>query len=93
MSAAVCLGLDLREGEGNGRWVAVGGEGVDPGATRVSQSEELGHLVEGLAGCIVHRVAHIAIGPDVSVTMDEVEVSVPTRDDEGQSREGKGFNL
>ena len=85
MSPAVSLGLDLREGEGNGRWVAVGGEGIDPGATRVSQSEELGHLVEGLPGCIVHRVADVAIGPGASVTMDEVEVGMSAGDDKGES--------
>ena len=55
--------LDLREGEGDGARVAVGGEGVDPGAAGVAEAEELGDLVVGFAGGVVDGAADVAVGP------------------------------
>ncbi len=37
------------------------GQRIDPGTARVAQSQQLGDLVEGLAGCIVERGAHVAV--------------------------------
>ena len=55
--------LDLAEGEGDGAGVAVGGEGVDPGASGVAEAEELGYFVEGFAGGVVYGAAYVAVGP------------------------------
>jgi len=51
----MCFGFDLREGEGYGQGVAVGGEVVDPGAAGVAEAEQFGDLVKGLAGRVVRR--------------------------------------
>ena len=50
LTAKVKLGFDLREGEGYGMGVAVQGEGVDPWASGIAQTEEFGDFVEGFAG-------------------------------------------
>jgi hypothetical protein len=55
--------LDLAEGEGDGARVAVGGEGVDPGASGVAEAEKLGDLVVGFAGGVVDSAAYVAVGP------------------------------
>ena len=57
------FGFDLREGEGYGAGVAVGGEVVDPGAAGVAEAEQLGDLVEGFAGGVVDGVADVAVVP------------------------------
>ena len=62
-AAEVKLGFDLREGKGNGVGVAVQGEGVDPGATGVAETEELGDLVVGFAGGVVDGAADEGVGP------------------------------
>jgi hypothetical protein len=60
----------------------VRGKGIDPGAARVAQSQQLGDLVEGLAGRIVERGANIAIGE--ALALSEVEMGVTTGHDQGQ---------
>jgi hypothetical protein len=64
-AVAVDARLDLAEGEGDGAGVAIGGEGVDPGAAGVAEAEELGDLVVGLAGGVIDGAAYVAVGPDV----------------------------
>ncbi len=86
--------FDLGEGEGDGARVAVGGEGIDPGAAGVAEAEQLGDLVVGFAGCVVDRAAYVAIGPGAvaSLLFGEVQVRVAAGDDEGQEREfHRGF--
>ena len=81
--------FDLGEGEGDGAGIAVGGEGVDPGAPGVAEAEELGDLVVGFAGCVVDRSAYVAIDPGAvaSLLLREVKMRVAAGDDEGQERE------
>src|SRR6267154_226875 len=57
-AVAVDARLDLAEGEGDGAGVAIGGEGVDPGAAGVAEAEELGDLVVGFAGGVIDRAAY-----------------------------------
>ena len=81
------FGFDLGEGEGDGAGVAVGGEGVDPGAAGVAEAEELGHLVVGFAGGVVYGAAYVAVVPAVSRPWcGEIEVGVAAGDDEGEER-------
>ena len=54
-------GFDLAEGEGDGAGVAVGGEGVDPGASGVAEAEEFGYFVEGFAGGVVYGAAYVLV--------------------------------
>src|ERR1700730_7932896 len=81
-SAAVAMDarFDLAEGEGDGAGMAVRGEGVDPGAARVAEAEQLCDLVVGFAGGVVDGAAYVAVGPDVfaSLLFCEIEVSVAT---------------
>ena len=69
LAGAVGFLLDLREGEGYGLGVAVGGEVVDPGAAGVAEAEELGYLVEGLAGGVVDGVADVAVVPGAVLSL------------------------
>ncbi len=61
--------FDGAEVEGDGTGVAVGGEGVDPGATGVAEAEELGDLIEGFAGGIVYGATYVAVGPGFPALM------------------------
>ena len=85
VGVGVLAGLDGVEVEGDGFGVAVGGEGVDPGAAGVAEAEELGDLVEGFAGGVVDGAADVRVGPGagLGVLAGEVEVGVASRDDEG----------
>ena len=64
---AVSLLFDLGEGKGDGGGIPMSGQRIDPGTARVAQSQQLGDLVEGLAGCIVERGAHVAVAPAFSI--------------------------
>src|SRR5271155_1834914 len=86
---AVCFGFDLREGKGYSPGVAVRGQSVDPGATRIAEAKQFGYLVEGFAGGVVYSVTHIAVVPGFSVAPGEVEMCVAARDDQRQCRQGK----
>ena len=75
----------------------MGGEAIDPGAAGVAEAEELGDLVEGLAGGVVDGAADVAVAPKrggaslpCRVLVREVEVGVAAGDDEG--KEG-GFGV
>ena len=88
---AAGLRLDLREGEGDGLGVAVGSEGIHPGASGVGKSEEFGDLVEGLAGRVVEGLADVAIVPGVLRRAGgEIEVGVASADDEREEGVGVG---
>ena len=89
-AAAVGFGFDLREGEGYRPGVAVGGERVDPGAAGVAEAEELGYLVEGLAGGVVDGVADVAVVPPGVAVLGEIEVGVAAGDDKREERAGGG---
>ncbi len=67
LAAAMDFWLDLGEGERDRVRVAVGGEVVDPGAAGIAEAEQLGDLVEGLAGGVVDGVADVAVVPGVVV--------------------------
>ncbi len=86
----VVLHFDLGHTELDGPGVAVGGEGVDPGATGVAEAEEFGDLVKGFARRVVERAADIAVGPGVGLLAGEVEVGVATTNDQGEDRELEG---
>ena len=51
------LWFDLCEGEGHGVRVAELRERVDPGTAGIAEAEQLGDLVEGLAGGVVDGAA------------------------------------
>ena len=86
--APMSFGFDLREGKGYRPGVAVGGEGVDPGAAGVAETEELGYLVEGFAGGVVDGVAYVAVVPPGVRVFGQIEVGVAAGDDQGE--EGAG---
>lgn len=72
--------------------VAVGGESVDPGATGIAETEQLGDLVVGLAGGVVHGAAYVAVVPGVvgGAAAREIEMGMTTGDDQRQQREWDG---
>ena len=76
--------LDLRERKLHGQRVAVLSEKVDDRAAGIAEFEQLGDLVEGLAGGVVAGVADVAVGPAGVVTLGEVEVRVSSADNQGQ---------
>ena len=55
--------FNLREGEERGVCRAVRGECIHPGAAGVGQAEQLGDLVEGLAGGVVEGFSDVAVAP------------------------------
>ena len=81
LAAEVKLGLDLREGEGNGAGVAVQGESVDPGATGIAEAEEFGDLVVCFAGGVVDGAADEGVGPGAVGWAGEIKMSVTAGDD------------
>ena len=90
-AGAVRARLDRVELEGHGAGVAVGREGVDPGATGVAEAEQLGDLVVGLAGGVVDGAADVLVAPGACGALrGEVEVGVAAGDDEGEQRELHG---
>ena len=86
----------MGEVEGDGAGVAVGGEGVDPGAAGVAETEELGDFVVGFAGCVVDGAAYVLVLPRSAGSLllvwvlGEVEVGVSAGDDEGEERQAHG---
>ncbi len=84
-------GFDVAEVEGDGAGVAVGGEGVDPGASGVAEAEEFGDLVEGFSSGVVYGAAYVAVVPGgFPALLGEVEVGVSAGDDEGEEGELHG---
>ena len=81
-------GLAGGAGEGSGEGVGVGvgalGEPVDDGASGISEAEDLGGLVEGLAGGVVEGGADDG---GVAVVLDEDDGGVSAGDDEGEDGE------
>ena len=84
------LGFDLGEGKRNGFGVAVGGEGVHPGAAGVGKAEELGDFVVGFTGGVVEGLADVAVAPGVAGFCGEVEMGVAAADYEREKRVGVG---
>jgi hypothetical protein len=78
------LGLDLRKSEGDGEGIAVAGEGVDPGASGITEAEELGDLVVGFSGGVVDGAADEGVGPCAVGGTGEKEVGVAAGDDQGE---------
>ena len=85
LTAKVKLGFDLREGEGYGMGVAVQGEGVDPWASGIAQTEEFGDFVIGFARSVVDGAADEGVVPGAVGRAGEIEMCVATGDDEGES--------
>src|ERR1700722_3269662 len=73
---AVGFWFNLRKRKGDGPRVAVGGQSVDPRAAGITEAEQFGYLVEGLAGSVVYSVAYIAVVPVFSIAVGEVQVRV-----------------
>ena len=61
----------------------MGCEGIDPGATGITEAKELGHLVEGFACGVIYGVTYIAVMPGVSLAAGEVEMGVAAGDYQG----------
>src|ERR1700722_6209885 len=80
----VKLGLDLRKGEGDGLWITVLGESVDPGSSGIAEAEELGNFVVSFAGCVVKGATDKRVLPGVGNGSGQIEVGVATGDDESQ---------
>ena len=76
--------FDLGERKGDGGGVPVRGQRIDPGTARVAQSQQLGDLVEGFAGCIVEGGAHVAISKALTLMPGEIEVGVTAGNHQGQ---------
>jgi len=68
----------------------VRGQCVNPGASGITEAEQLGHLVKGFAGCIVERAADVAIGPGAVFFVGEIEVRVSAADDQCEEGQLKG---
>ena len=78
--------FDLREGERHGVRVAEFGERVDPGTAGIAEAEQLGDLVEGLAGGVVDGAADERVAPGAVRGAREIEVGVAAGDDQRQRR-------
>jgi hypothetical protein len=72
--------LDLAERKLHGLRIAVLREEVDDRATGVAECEQLGYLIEGLAGSVVAGVSHIVVRPGIAVAFGEIEVGVTPAD-------------
>jgi hypothetical protein len=60
------------------------GQRINPRATRVAQSQQLGYLVKGFSGCIVEGGAHVAISEVLSLMPGQVKMSVAAGNHQGQ---------
>ena len=61
-----------------------GASAVDPGTTWVAQSQQLGDLVERLAGRIVEGGANVLVSKALALVANEIEVGVTARNHQGQ---------
>jgi hypothetical protein len=85
---AVDLGLDVGKGKGDRVGVAVRRKPIDPRATGIAESQQLGDLIEGLTGGVVHGAADVAVLPDTALLVAEmpgkVEAGVASGDHQRQ---------
>jgi hypothetical protein len=72
--------FDLGKAKGHRGWVSVSGQGIDPGTTRVAETQQLRDLVEGFPGCIVECRPNVAVAP----LLDEIEMGMAAGNDQGQ---------
>jgi putative nucleotidyltransferase with HDIG domain len=72
--------FDLGKAESHCGWVSVSRQGIDPGSTRVAETQQLSDLVEGFPGCIVERGANVAVAP----LLEEIEMGMAPGNDQGQ---------
>ena len=84
--AAIAV-LDLRGQELHGCRIAMRREPVDDRASGITETEQLCDLVESLAGSVVTSVANIVVSPPLIVLRGQIEMCVPSRDN--QSEHGK----
>jgi putative nucleotidyltransferase with HDIG domain len=85
------LGFDLGERKGDRGGISVSRQRIDPGAAGITQTQQLGDFVEGLAGCVVERGAHVP----VAFAMGDIEVGVAAGNHQSQSSGTRieGFTL
>jgi hypothetical protein len=53
---------------------------IDPGTAGITQPQQFGDFVEGLAGCVVDGCAHVT----ETLALGEIEVGVAAGNDQGQ---------
>ena len=81
LAAKMKFGFDLREGEGDGAGVSVLGKGVDPWASGIAETEELGDFVVGFACGVVDGAADEGVVPGAVGRAGEIEMCVAAGDD------------
>ena len=62
----------------------MGRKRIDPRAPRVAQSQQLGDLVEGLAGCIVECGANVAVVKALSLMLSQIKMGMAAGNHQGQ---------
>ncbi len=72
--------LDLREGEFHRLGIAVLRQKIDDRPARIAQLQQLGDLVEGLAGSVVASVSYVVVGPAVVLALGQVKMGVSAAD-------------
>ena len=60
------------------------GQRIDPGTTRVAQSQQLGDLVERFARRIVERGANVLVSKASALVANEIEMGVTAGNNQGQ---------
>ena len=92
------LGFDPGDAERNREWVAEVSQMINPRATGVTEAEQLGDLVEGLACGVVEGAPDELVTPGTEFRatvwrVGEKEVSVTAGDDESEGGHGQIFGL
>ncbi len=85
-AAEVNLCLDLRKRERDGLRVTELRQRIDPGTAWITEAEELGYFVEGLAGGVVDGAADEFVRPCAICWAREKKMRVSAGDDEGERR-------
>ena len=79
-------GPDQRAGQGNGRRITLAGEGFDPRASRIAETQYFRGLVERLSGRIVDGSGQPPILAD---TLDPQDLAMATGDQHQQVGKGE----
>jgi poly(A) polymerase len=85
-SGEVRFGFDPRKRKRHRLRIAESGERIDPRAAGIAQSEQLGHLVIGFAGCVVDGAAYKTVTPGAVRRPRQVEMRVAAGNNQRQCR-------
>jgi putative nucleotidyltransferase with HDIG domain len=89
----VRLRFDLRKGKRHTIRIAVRSQRINPWSSRVAEPKQLGNLIEGLTGGVIHCAAHIAVGPALAVVMSQIQMRVSPGNHQRECRQGQCVSL